>query len=146
MHASRPNCGHSIKTEFYINNHWMHCSLYCVCQTCVAMLVCLMLNGRVIGDIQGAYTSYQYNGAQVIDYCLVSYALFKDIVYFKVLQPSHLSDHTPVSVCKDGQVYKCPELNTGNSHRKITNGFKWENSGVIKIQRCNIQFGFYKQV
>ena len=32
----------------------------------------VILNGRVLGDLQGQYTSYHYNGASVIYYCIVT--------------------------------------------------------------------------
>ncbi|CAC5422398.1 unnamed protein product [Mytilus coruscus] len=35
-----------------------------------------ILNGRTFGDYQGKFTSYQYNGNSVIDYCLV----FEDFI------------------------------------------------------------------
>ena len=41
-----------------------------------------------------------------------------------------MSDHTVVPVWINGQVYKCPEDNIYNNHRKNTNGSEWENSGV----------------
>ena len=31
-----------------------------------------ILNGRTFGDSTGKFTSYQYNGNSVIDYCLIS--------------------------------------------------------------------------
>jgi hypothetical protein len=87
------------------------------------------LNGRAVGDIQGQYTSYQYNGASVIDYCVVNRELVDGMVYFKVMKPTHLSDHSPISLCVDG----IPMLSTDctvTNYSKFPRGFKWNNSNA----------------
>ena len=54
----------------------------------------LILNGRKIGDIFGAYTSFQWNGNSVVDYVLTSHSLYHSINYFKVGKfIPWLSDH-----------------------------------------------------
>ena len=58
-----------------------------------------ILNGRTFGDYHGQYTSYQYNGNSVIDYCLVSEDFMDNVLYFYVDDPIlRLSDHSKVSV------------------------------------------------
>ena len=41
-----------------------------------------ILNGRIIGDIPGRFTSYQNNGCSVIDYGICSQNLLNDVQYF----------------------------------------------------------------
>ena len=53
----------------------------------------VILNGRCLGDFQGSTTFYQYNGSSLVDYGLCNNNIFKDIRYFCVGQPNHLSDH-----------------------------------------------------
>ena len=53
-----------------------------------------ILNGRSIGDLRGAYTSYQYNGKSVVDYILVSEDLLTHADNLHVSEPGHLSDHS----------------------------------------------------
>ena len=43
-------------------------------------------NGRKTGDSIGYFTCHKYNGSSVVDYCLVSECIFKDIIYFHVHQ------------------------------------------------------------
>ena len=53
-----------------------------------------ILNGRTCGDSFGKYTSFQYNGNSVVDYCIVSESLIKDVIYFHVhVHLPYLSDH-----------------------------------------------------
>ena len=56
-----------------------------------------MLNGRTLGDLKGSYTCHQYNGSSVVDYCIVSYHMLKDILYFKVHDIEWYSDHCMIS-------------------------------------------------
>ena len=58
-----------------------------------------ILNGRVLGDLQGQFTSVRYNCCSVIDYCFVNNEFCNSIEYFKVLDHTHLSDHAPITVC-----------------------------------------------
>ena len=59
-----------------------------------------ILIGRKPGDRIGYYTCHKYNGSSVVEYCLVSEAIFKDILYFHIHQNlSDLSDHCQISVC-----------------------------------------------
>ena len=42
------------------------------------------LNGRKVGDLFGACTSFQWNGSSVVDYVLVSQSIYSSIRYFKI--------------------------------------------------------------
>ena len=44
----------------------------------------LILNGRKVGDLYGAYTSFQWNGSSVVDYVLASNSIYSSVSYFKV--------------------------------------------------------------
>ena len=58
-----------------------------------------ILNGRTFGDFKGKFTSYQYNGNSVIDYCLISEEKLANVIYFHVDDPIlRLSDHSRISV------------------------------------------------
>jgi exonuclease III len=90
----------------------------------------IILNGRVIGDMLGQYTSFHYNGSSAIDYCIVTRDLFSNILYFSVLELNHLSDHTPISVC----INKLTLPNSKSKDGKVLpNGFVWEEKGYIDI-------------
>ena len=41
-----------------------------------------IVNGRMIGDLLGNFTSIHYNGCSVVDYTLVSDSLFKSVIQF----------------------------------------------------------------
>lgn len=58
-----------------------------------------ILNGRTFGDLTGKFTSYQYNGSSVIDYCLLSEEKMSNVLFFHVDDPIlRLSDHSKISV------------------------------------------------
>ena len=58
-----------------------------------------ILNGKTFGDLFGKYTSFQYNGNSVADYCIVSEDLIEDVIYFHVHDHlPHLSDHAKLSL------------------------------------------------
>ena len=61
---------------------------------CIASDLCIV-NGRKIGDTNGKFTCYTWNGSSVVDYVIASYATFEKIIYCQVrdLIPS-LSDHS----------------------------------------------------
>ena len=57
-----------------------------------------ILNGRLTGDFDGKYTSYQTNGASTVDYAIASEDLLKTILRFQVHLLSTYSDHCPISL------------------------------------------------
>ena len=58
-----------------------------------------ILNGRTFGDYMGKFSSYQYNGNSVIDYCIMSEGQLSNVIYFHVDDPIlRLSDHSKISV------------------------------------------------
>jgi exonuclease III len=67
-----------------------------------------ILNCRTMGNLEGAYTSFQYNGRSVVDYCIMSDRLFPAINTFMVSTPNHLSDHayicTKIQTCSNSQL------------------------------------------
>ena len=54
-----------------------------------------ILNGSLIGDILGEFTSVNYNGASVVDYIAATPILLETISMFKVLDLTKFSDHRP---------------------------------------------------
>ena len=58
-----------------------------------------IINGRMIGDLLGNFTSIHYNGCSVVDYTLVSESLLKSVIHFKVHDFTALSDHCPIVCC-----------------------------------------------
>lgn len=56
-----------------------------------------IVNGRTLGDLDGQYTCYKYNGCSVVDYCIVSNSFYKNINYFQVLELEYFSDHCPIT-------------------------------------------------
>ena len=58
-----------------------------------------ILNGRTLGDTTGKCTSFQYNGASTVDYCVVSCSLLNYVRYFKVSDLTPHSDHSQITAC-----------------------------------------------
>ena len=55
-----------------------------------------LLNGCVIGDIMGEFTSVNYNGSSVVDYIAVSHSLRNYVINFNVGNLTKFSDHKPL--------------------------------------------------
>lgn len=96
-----------------------------------------ILNGRTIGDLEGAYTSFQYNGKSVVDYCIVSESLLPAFNQFKVLQPNHLSDHAPISTkfafsCTFSRTRAVNTQSHEQNQRVLS--FKWDENSSTKFR------------
>ena len=96
----------------------------------------LIVNGRKTGDIFGKYTSFQWNGARVVDYVLSERAHQQKILDFKVgsFRP-WLSDHCPLhySVFLNYDIeLKQREGDEGN---ESPDRFHWDNSSREKFEK-----------
>ena len=99
----------------------------------------IILNGRSMGDLQGKCTSYHYNGSAVVDYCIVNKEFLDKIKYFTVLDPTHLSDHAPISVCIHGICnIECKQDSLKQS--PFPRGFKWNEESYTAA----INLGYFK--
>jgi len=57
-----------------------------------------IVNGRKVGDSQGAFTCYKHNGQSAVDYCLARATLYDSIRFFQVHDlMGDISDHCMVS-------------------------------------------------
>ena len=99
-----------------------------------------ILNGRTLGDISGAYTSFQFNGQSVVDYIIVSEKLAPNIRTMKVSPPNHLSDHANVTctLYLDDQISNWGKL---HSQAKKTTGlktmnYKWHPDSNLKFKNA----------
>ena len=66
-------------------------------ETCTALNL-RILNGRIVGDLDGKKTCFHYNGSSVVDYVIASKNILRNVQYLIVnpLKP-HLSDHCHIS-------------------------------------------------
>ncbi|KAL5266479.1 hypothetical protein ACHWQZ_G003764 [Mnemiopsis leidyi] len=58
----------------------------------------LTLNGRTLGDSQGKYTCYKWNGNSVVDYIATSSDLLHQVKQFVVEPHTLFSDHNPIKL------------------------------------------------
>ena len=58
----------------------------------------LTLNGRTVGDSQGKYTCYKWNGNSVVDYMAASSDLVHQVKQFVVEPHTLFSDHNPIKL------------------------------------------------
>lgn len=80
-----------------------------------------ILNGRTLGDTTGKCTSYQYNGASIVDYCIVSSSLLNCVRFFSVSDLTPHSDHSQITTCLSLS-YK---VKTFQTNRTAVNNLKW---------------------
>ena len=58
-----------------------------------------ILNGRTVGDSRGRATFHGFNGSSIVDYCICSSELLKDVLFFKVNEFDGIfSDHNQITV------------------------------------------------
>ncbi len=69
----------------------------------------MALNGRIPGDLSGAYTYHGPTASSTIDLALVTSDLRRSVKYLRVREPAFYSDHCPLTLC----------IGTGN--RRINN-------------------------
>lgn len=93
-----------------------------------------ILNGRTFGDLNGKYTSYQYNGNSVIDYCLCTEEQMSSILYFHVDDPIlRLSDHSKISVRLMANFWQDVHKNNLQS---FPQQFKWDNCSAEQFTKA----------
>ena len=58
-----------------------------------------ILNGRCMGDLNGHFTCFQWNGSSTVDYCIAQENLLQSIQFFKVHEfRGLLSNHCKISI------------------------------------------------
>lgn len=59
--------------------------------------MCVILNGMIKSDTEGAYTFISHNGASVIDLAIISYDLYNRVSSFQILDWEY-SNHFPIEL------------------------------------------------
>ena len=97
-----------------------------------------VVNGRKPGDSMGYFTCHRFNGSSVVDYCILSESLFKDVISFHV-HPlmGDLSDHCQIScnLCWSFQSQEQPIID----FKPLPTKFKWneESPGLFQQALCS---------
>ena len=92
------------------------------------------LNGRTVGDLSGKFTSFQYNGNSVVDYCLISNSVTNNVLYFKV------HDHIPVLsyhsklTCQIVANYQKPAHNSKSEEIDLPASYIWNKESTLLFQ------------
>lgn len=73
-----------------------------------------ILNGRILGDIQGKFTCYQPQGCSVVDYFICSHDLLKDVISMRVKNLQVYSDHCPLEM-----KIRLPLINKDNTYKRM---------------------------
>ena len=84
-----------------------------------------IMNGRMLGDLNGKPTSFKWNGCSAVDYGIVNRGLWDRIDFFKVWElVGHISDHCPIS-CGFKCSYKIAKVE--NDIYPLKPNFKWDD-------------------
>ena len=92
-----------------------------------------ILNGRVIGDLQGNFTCHHYNGSSCVDYGIVDSKIFDQIQYFKV--SNHLdiiSDHCMISLLLKADFIPDSVDNSESLH-SLPVKYLWDENSSVKF-------------
>ena len=96
-----------------------------------------ILNGKTFGDRFGKYTSFQYNGNSVVDYCIVSEGLIEHVLYFHVHDHiPHLSDHAKLSVKLSASIPETSGLSENITCHQMPKSYKWFKDSPFLFQRA----------
>ena len=78
-----------------------------------------ILNGRFLGDSLGYCTFHNSKGSSCVDYMLASNHVFHNVLNFKVLPPTELSDHSIICTREKGRYLTKSYDKSHYTHRKI---------------------------
>ena len=96
-----------------------------------------ILNGKTFGDRFGKYTSFQYNGNSVVDYCIVSEGLTEHVLYFHVHDHiPHLSDHAKLSLKLSASIPETSGLSENITCHQMPKSYKWFKDSPFLFQRA----------
>jgi exonuclease III len=94
---------YNLPNNYVYDNCYKRCSMDLIVQKNGRRLVNMctdnqlyILNGRMLGDLQGKCTCFHPQGCSVVDYIICSQALMKNVKYMKVKELMEHSDHCPV--------------------------------------------------
>ncbi|XP_048582669.1 uncharacterized protein LOC125568335 [Nematostella vectensis] len=104
-------------------------------ETCTALNM-RILNGRVVGDLEGKKTCFRYNGSSVVDYIIVNNESLDIVDYFIVnpLEP-HLTDHCSLSCSLNLKFTFKQKDNSENVQLSELKRLRWNNeiSSELKL-------------
>ena len=88
-------------------------------------------NGRTLGDFQGKFTCYAYNGTSTVDYAVISETMHRHVSKFTISTPEFKSDHCMLTL-----VIELPQkiiLESERTHNHIP-PLKWDekNKDIFK--------------
>ena len=119
-HRSRPSCSNNRASKDPITNERGKRFLEML-ESCNLTI----LNGSTVGDITGELTSYQYNGASIVDYMATSPDTLDLVDSFRVMNLTQFSDHRPLlCTLKRSCLTKISETST-DSYQDIPEKVKW---------------------
>jgi exonuclease III len=145
---ARDGCSKRNSQDTVINEHGR--KLLSLCQSHNLRI----LNGRKAGDSGGYFTCFKYNGQSVVDYALVSPALFNSVLYFNVENFTPFSDHCMVSfrlLLTDFRTPSVSQLGTPYVDNEITLEappvkYIWEADSGPKFLKCLQQPNITSQI
>lgn len=98
----------------------------------------IIVNGRTIGDVSGAFTCYKENGKSLVDYLICSASLFKTFSYLSISQPLLISDHAALCARLELPNTFINQLDESKSQHKIneTKTFVWDSTSDTKFREA----------
>ena len=85
-----------------------------------------VLNGRILGDLSGSFTCFEWNGRSQIDYFLATQDIFPLFNYLKVEQKTEYSDHCLVSCSLN--LYRILEPPNSSTYLPLPAQYIWNNN------------------
>ena len=95
-----------------------------------------ILNGRAFGDIFGKHTCFQYNGNSVVDYCIVSESLFRNVLFFHVQELKPLLNDHAVITTKLYAKYRSDQRNVNTKCINMPQTYVWNEESSFLFSKA----------
>ena len=103
-----------------------------------------IMNGRILGDLEGKLTCFKWNGCSTVDYAIVHKDLWNKIDFFKVRElVGDISDHCPIS-CGFKCSYKVTDFK--NDIYPLKANFKWDEQSEFIYKSALTSGGIGNQI
>ena len=105
----------------------------------------LILNGRMTGDIFGNYTSHNWNGSSVVDYCIIPNEMYNSVTNFSVGNfIPWLSDHCLISATFDFDINSLKTEHDQMAPIDLHPGWVWNEVALYNFER-NLSLPYYQE-
>ena len=103
----------------------------------------MILNGRTLGDTEGKYTCFKWNGSSVVDYFICNPDFASNIRWMKVQDHTNFSDHSPLTLSLWNSMFLTLNI-TNINYENAPLRYKINTDGIDMFQNTQSSDWFMK--